>query len=817
VTPENPGPGSPDSVPDLSDIDARRPASGGSSRARDGRGESSGRTPRHGSEPPPADADAASPGYGGAGYPTSALEGEGPHLLDYVRVLYRRRYVAMTAFILVVVLVTVYTFTRTPIYQASVQIEIDYESPKVVPFQQVTDSQFGGYDSQEYYQTQYKILQSRSLARRTLDAANLWISPLLARHAAAVKPGSAPVGRGFPGLSAVEGSPANGGSDPASPSSGAPSSFSLEPETPSQTPIINALLDNVTVSPVRNSRLVDLKYSSTDPQFAALVANAMARTYIEQSLEYKYLSSREASDWLGRQLTEQRKQVEASEQALQRYREQTDSVSLEDKQNITVQKLADLNAAVTRAKTERLQKEALYKQVTAIEHDRAALDTFPAVLANPFIQQLKGQAADLQRQRASLAEKYGEKHPEMIRLRSQIDETDAKIQGEIAKVVQSIRTEYETAQAQENSLVGALEQQKAEAMALSRKGIDYGVLQRDANTNHQMFDALLQRAKETGVSAELKSTNIRIVDAAAVPTSPVSPRKLLNLVLAVFGGGIFAVGLAFFFEYLDNRVKSPEEIKHYLGLPFLGLVPVLEGKESAEDALLHSDVPAPFAEAFRGIRTNVLFSSAEEGGRSVVVTSTGPGEGKTLVATNLSVALAQAGQRVLLVDADMRKPRVHEVFHEPKEPGLSNVLVGNAKASETVRPGSVPNLWLLLSGVAPPNPAELLASRRFKEFLATLEEHFDWVIIDSPPVMAVTDAAVIAHVAQGVIFVVRCEHANKHAASTALEQLESAQAKFLGGVLNGVDVKRNSYYYSHYYRKAYSSYYNAEPGSQKRA
>jgi capsular exopolysaccharide synthesis family protein len=776
-------------------MDAPHPQSGTSPRRHDTRGgESSGRTPQADDGLRSADSDDAAPGYPVTAYSSATPMSDSAHLLDYVRVLYRRRYVAMTAFIVVVVLVTVYTFTRTPVYQASVQIEIDYESPKVVPFQQVTDSQYGGYDSQEYYQTQYKLLQSRSLARRTLDSANLWKNPLLAGPAVSV-------GRGFPGLSAVEGSRA---ADP-SPS---PSSTPV-PETPAETRVINALLDGVTVSPVRNSRLVDLKYSSTDPQLAALVANTMAKAYIEQSLEYKFLSSREASDWLGQQLTEQRKRVETTEQALQRYREQTDSVSLEDKQNITVQKLADLNAAVTKAKTERLQKEALYKQVKAIEHDRAALDTFPAILSSPFIQQLKGQAADLQRQRASLSEKYGEKHPDMIRLQSQIAETDAKIQGEIAKVVQSIRTEYETAQAQENSLVGALEQQKAEAMALSRKGIDYGVLQRDANTNRQMFDALLQRSKETGVSAELKSTNIHIVDAATVPTSPISPRKLLNLLMAVFGGGIFAVGLAFFFEYLDNRVKSPEEIKRYLGLPFLGLVPVLDGKDSAEDALLHSDVPAPFAEAFRGIRTNVLFSSAEDGGRSVVVTSTGPGEGKTLVATNLAVALAQAGQRVLLMDADMRKPRVHEVFHEPQVPGLSNVLVGNAKASETVRPGPVGNLWLLLAGVAPPNPAELLASHRFKDFLATLEEHFDWVIIDSPPVMAVTDASVIAHVAQGVIYVVRCEHTNKHTASTALEQLESAKAKFLGGILNRVDVQRNSYYYSNYYRKSYASYYGA--------
>jgi len=347
-------------------------------------------------------------------------------------------------------------------------------------------------------------------------------------------------------------------------------------------------------------------------------------------------------------------------------------------------------------------------------------------------------------------------------------------------------------------------------MDLSRKGIDYGVLQRDANTNRQMFDSLLQRAKETGVSAELKSSNIRIVDGAIVPGSPISPNKSRNLMLAILEGAALALGLVFLFEYLDNRVKSPEEIKRYLHLPFLGLVPALDSKHTARNALIHAEAPAPFAEAFRGIRTNVLFSSTEEGGHSVVVTSTAPSEGKTLVATNLAVALAQASQRVLLLDGDMRKPRVHEVFGQPRLPGLSNVLVGNAKASEAVRPGPVANLWLMPSGVTPPNPAELLASKRFKDFIATLEQHFDWVIVDSPPAIAVTDASVIAHVVQGVVFVVRCERTNKHTALTALDQLLSAKAKFLGGILNRVDVRRNPYYYAHYYKKSYTAYYQSK-------
>jgi capsular exopolysaccharide synthesis family protein len=328
-----------------------------------------------------------------------------------------------------------------------------------------------------------------------------------------------------------------------------------------------------------------------------------------------------------------------------------------------------------------------------------------------------------------------------------------------------------------------------------------------------MYDNLLQRTRETGVSAENRLSSIRVVDKAEVPRSPARPNRMLNLLLALFGGGLSAVGLTFFFEYIDNRIKSPDEIKGHLGLPFLGLVPKLTDTSPDEAPLLHTGVPTLFAEAFRNLRTNVLFSTTEEGGRSLVVTSTGPGEGKTTVAGNLAVALAQAGQRVLLVDGDMRKPKVHVAFKESQTPGLSNVLVGNARASEAVRKTTVQNLWLLLAGVAPPNPAELLGSQRFRDFLIALQEHFDWVIVDTPPVMAVTDASVVAHLSNGVVFVVGCEQTSKHTANAALEQLEGAKAKFLGGVLNKVDVERHSYYYSHYYRKDYGGYYTSGSAS----
>jgi capsular exopolysaccharide synthesis family protein len=325
-----------------------------------------------------------------------------------------------------------------------------------------------------------------------------------------------------------------------------------------------------------------------------------------------------------------------------------------------------------------------------------------------------------------------------------------------------------------------------------------------------MYESLLQRAKETGVSTELKTSNIRIVDEAELPSVPVWPRKVLNLTLALLGGCVLALGLAFFFEYVDSRIKSPEEIKAHLGLPSLGMIPALDPKSwKGRDPLISDGVPPNFAEALRTVRTNVLFSSAEEGARNLVVTSTGPGEGKTLVAANLAIGFAQAGQRVLLIDADMRRPRIHQLFRQRQEPGLSNLMVGHSVPSACIRKSSVPGLWLLTAGRIPPNPAELLGSQRFRDFVQSLSEHFDSVIIDSPPVMAVTDAAIAASAATGIVFVVGAEMTSRHAAKTAIQQLENGRPCFLGVVLNRVDLERNAYYYSNYYKREYHQYYLA--------
>ncbi len=726
---------------------------------------------------------------------------EEKHLVDYLRVVYKRRWVAIPAFLIVLVVGVINTYRETPIYQARAQILIEKDTPKVAGFNDLFASQDGWYND-DFYQTQYRILQSRSLARRAVSSMNLAQHPAYKRQASAGSSFSvmgAVIGGAVAAKQAIFGKP-----EPKVRETRAAG------ESAAEAALVDTFLGALTVLPVRNSRLVDLRFVSTEPTLAADMANALAKAYIQQNLEYKFNTSKDASAWLEEQLAEQRKKVEESESALQRYRETNDAVAVEDRQNIVVQRLAEMNAVVTKAKTARIEKEALYNQLRSMESS-GALDSFPAVLANEYVQSIKAELGTLQRQQAQLAERFGDRHPEMIKTRTAVQSTEAKLRLEIQKVVDSVRSEFESARAQEMSLSGALNQQKGEALSLNRKGIEYSVLSREAESNRQIYESLLQRTKETGISGDFKASNIRVVDQAEVPKGPFLPRKQRDISLAALTGLMLALGLVFFFEYLDNRIKTPQELRATLTVPFLGMVPSVSGDHQA---LLTEAVPPQFAEAIRSVRTNVLFSSAEEGAHVVVITSAGPGEGKSVVSSNLAVSLAQAGQRVLLVDADMRRPRVHEIFDMPQEPGLSNLLVGDCKPSEAVRKWPTVNgMCVLPAGMIPPNPAELLGSKRFEEYLQTLGGHFDWVIVDSPPVLAVADAAVVANGASGVIFVVGADQTSRAAAREAVHQLQSAHARVIGAVLNRVDLERNPYYYSHYYRKEYAKYYAKAPSA----
>jgi capsular exopolysaccharide synthesis family protein len=736
---------------------------------------------------------------------------EEPQIFDYIKRIYKRRWVGAAVFLTVVAFAFFDTSGEVPVYEARVRLMIDTEAPKVIPFSDPSaPAPFASRE--EFYQTQYRIIQSRSIARKTLDTLKLWDRPEYGGTGggkATSEPTSARSSLRRMASSAVNTVKGWVGAEDRSPAATVAAVANQQIESDVQARAIDRLLRGLTVQPVKSSRLVDVVYRSTDPATATMLANGVADAYIQQNFEIRFIASKEASDWLTSRLKDQREQVEGSELALQKYREQNAGLSLDERQNVTAQKMADLNAAVTRAKTERIEKETLYNQLKSVQNDRSALDSFPAILGNPFVQQLKANVAQFQREYSQLSEKLGDKHPDLVTAKTALTTAEAKLQAEVGRVVQSVKNEYLAAESQERSLVAALEDQKREALLLNRKSIEYGSLQREAQTGQEMFETLLQRAKEVGLSSELKNTNITVVDKAEVPRSPLPTERGRTMLIALMLGLTLAFGIAFSLEYLDNRLKTPDEIKYYLGVPALGMIPAVGGKRGAHAAtpLINTPTDATFAEAIRALRTSVVFSCAGDGARTVVVTSPGPGEGKTLVSCNLAMALAQAGQRVLLIDADMRLPRVHQVYDQPAEPGLSNLIVGGVKASEVVRKGGVDHLWILSAGRVPPNPAELLSSTRFRGFLDTVSSHFDWILIDSPPVLAVTDAMVVANIATGVVLVVGAEQTSRGSAQTALEQLRSAHARVLGAVLNRVNLVQDPYYYSKYYKPEYGKYY----------
>lgn len=749
----------------------------------------------------------------GAPYNAAGMPAEGRHLLDYARVLYRQRRIAIATLVLIVGVVAGLTYWAQPIYQARAQLLIEPENRSIVLFKDMIEQDNADKDYQE---TQYRILQSRSLARKALDKLQLWDHPELTTPQQGLVPtediraGVTELRRFVAGLFGRDiPAPASAPPSDAVPAAaeGGSGDDGRVQETAAEARVIDALLRRLLIAPVRNSRLVDVNVRSRDPALAAKMANALADSYIEQNLDSKLGTAKQANDWLAEQLATQRKQVEASEMALQRYREQNDALALDEPNNIVLQELTDLNTAVTAAKTARLEKESLFRYADAARQDAATAERLPAVLSSTYIQDLRSELSQLERQQLQQGSRLGERHPEMVKLRAMIQMAQGKLRAEIDRVVLSLKSEYEAALGHEQGLVAALEAQKREAFALNRKAIDYGALQREAISNRQIFETLLQRARETGISGELRNNNIQVVDPAAIPRAPLWPQHGRNLMFALLGGLAVAVALAFFVDYLDNRIKSPDEIRSRLGLPLIGLVPLVRaGHPANKSPLINNGVPAKFAEAMRAVRTNVLLSSGE-GPRTVVVTSTGPNEGKTVIASNLAMALAQAGLQVVLVDADLRRPRVHKIFEAAQEPGLSTLLTGKASLAQSCHRTDTAGLSLLPAGHTSGNPADLLGSPRFKDCLRELKEQFDWVIVDSPPVLAVTDASLIAHLATNVLFVVGADRTSRHAAQAALDQLDGTSAPFLGGVLNAVDLDRHAYYFAKYYRPEYGKYY----------
>jgi polysaccharide biosynthesis transport protein len=713
------------------------------------------------------------------------------HLLDRLNAIYKYRYVVVTLFLLVLLVVIVRTYTITPMYRATTSVLIEDDRAATVAGFNTATSDFS-QDPEPYYQTQLRILQGRELALKAVSSLHLedmpefnGQGPKLTGLSATLQTTKRQV-RG--GLSKLVGS-------------GTP--VAVAPGKPTTDALVNGFLGTVSVEQVRGSRLVNVSITSSDPRFAARAADTLVEEYVQFNLEFRTASTRKSLDFLSGEIAKQQKKVEDSERAMAQYRETNNALSLEDRQNTVVANLNSVNDQYTRTRSERIQKEAVYKQIRNLAP--AELADSPAVNSNSTVQSLKTRLAEHLRTKVQLSERYGPKNPQVIENENAIIDTTKRYQEALTAAVAAIRNDYETALAQERQFAAALEQSKGAAMDLNRKSVSYTVLEREAQSNRQIYEALLQRQNELQIVSNSGGNNVRLMDRAVVPGAPFTPDIRRNLMLGALAGLLLALGVVLAIDYLDDTIKTPEDITRRLKLPFLGLVPAVKGNNHP---LLSQEVPHEFGEAFRALRTSLVFSSGSEGTRVIALTSAQPLEGKTTTACNMAIALAYGGSRVLLIDADMRRPSVSRTLGIENTIGLSHLLTGQATARQAIHRTTIQNLWVMTAGMMPPNPSELLASERMKTLISNVQNGpFDWVIIDTPPVLAVTDAVIIAPWVSGVVFVIGSEMTQRRLAERAVETLLTSRPQVLGAVLNRVDIVRNKYYYSRYYGYKYKNYY----------
>jgi polysaccharide biosynthesis transport protein len=736
--------------------------------------------------------------------PDEYLEEE-VHLRDYLRVILKRRWLIAAVFLVLVASVTISNLLMDPVYQATTQILIDKENPNVVNVEEVLGMNAA---DREYYQTQYEILKSKSLALKVIKDLDLKNSPEFA-----------PKNGGF-SLTAVTSSVLEWikGITSSAEEAENPADKNFNPDHEYNS-IIGAYLARLNVSPIRNSRLVDVSFEGGDPSIVARIANTHAKLYTQSGLERKYSASEDAIAWLNIRIKEEAKLLKEQETAIQKFREQEglSAIDFEERQGIIIQSLNDLNTALIQAETERLKKENLFAELTRLSQQPEMVDSMPAIASNQVIQELKSQYVALTGEYYSLSNKYGKEHPKMVRLSAAMKGINEKIAQEVKKTLQSVETEYRMALAEEESIRAAMEEKKREALYLNEKQIGYNSLKRDTDTSRSLYESLLKRVKEAGLTEGLEATNIVVVDPARVPDYPVKPRKARNVLLSIIIGLALGVGMAFFFEYLDNTINTPDELERYFKVPFLGVARKFKIDAPGEEIIVHSNPKSNVAEGFRTIRTNLLFSSPDVEKKHILITSSLPLDGKSLQSANIAVSFAQMGKKVLLIDADMRKARIHEIFNLDRSPGLSEYLAGNESRPQMT---DIPGLEVLTAGRTSPNPSELLGSKRMKELLESGRAggDFDMVIIDSPPVLSVADAAILSAVTDGVVLVVKAGSTPRPAIQRAIQQLSDVKARLIGCVLNAMDFEKESYYYSYYYRyKKYYDHYYGEGEEGKKA
>jgi capsular exopolysaccharide synthesis family protein len=720
--------------------------------------------------------------------------GDANPLLEYWAVLVRRRWVIYLVASAATVIALVGSFLSTPLYRATATLQVERQNPDILTFRDLSRTDYSWAAYTDFYQTQYKILASEAVARRAVDRLGLTSHPLF--DGSPRRPGV---------LSRLKGLVPHRA--PVAP---------LDPEDAATATILGAL----EISPVRDSQLIKVSWIAREPQLAAQVANAVVDAYIQFNMESQYTTSDQATEFLVDQIGQLKREIAAIEKRLQDYGESKRIVSIDDSNNITFRALADIAQRRTAAQTELAQKEAAYRALTS-----SPPEALPEVLHSTLISRLKEEYAAYEAEFSEKSRQFKDGWPGMQTLKSKLEQAGERLDLETQRISRQValaaEAEYHKALHEVRNLDALLQQHEEAAQRLKRDAVEFANLQSEVNKKRETLNTLIARQNEMALSTRLKdldetSSNIRIVDRARPPVAPFRPDVRLNVVLALVLGLGLGVGLALFQDYLDNTIATPGQLGALVPLPVLAVIP-RHGSPAAPfarvrrrrsddadptDLITHRDGRAGAAEAYRSLRTAILLSSPGGAPRRIMITSALPDEGKSLTALNLAVVLAQLGRRVLAVDTDLRRPRLHRPFNLDNRQGVTTYLSGLEPSSvPLVLPTGVDCLDLLPSGPVPPNPSELLNSAMFSKLIAwLLDSGYDHIVFDSPPALSVADPVIIGSAVDASILVVRAESTPKQSIRHAVDRFAQSGVRPIGAVLNDASLEGQPYTYYYYYR-----------------
>ena len=696
----------------------------------------------------------------------------------YLRALLRRRWLVLGCSLLSLGLVSVWVLRQPKVFEATTSVIIDASAPKFLDsekVQDVTESGAGNFwYNREYYETQYKVIVSRAVAMRVVDKLGLQSDAA------------------FLGLTKV--------ADP-----------KIREEAMKNADAASLLQGKIKVEPVKDSHLLYIKVRDLDADRAALLANEVAEAYLEENLALKLRVTESAEKWLGDRLEQLSGQAKKSELALYDFKKSQDmlSASLEDRMNMVSAQLTSFNGSLTDVRT---KIAGLKARVEAISKARAGAEAGQLHWAEGLaldqqegdvIKQLKLRYINQKSECAQLEGRYLPGYPKLVACQEALKSAQADLVHELEMIVRTAELELTQETVRERNLLGLFDKAKGEAFEVNKKQIEFEHFKREADNDQRLQDLVMKRLKDIELSGLVRTSNVRVLDAARPAYGPVSPRVFLSLMLALIVGLLGGVGLALALEFLDTSIFTQEQVERWLGVTFLGIIPSIsrtkEGKPM--DLVVHEQPKSAVAECCRSVRTNLLFMSPDKPLRSILVTSSGPQDGKTTAAVSLAVAMAENGKRVLLLDADMRRPRVHKVFNVGNGMGLSSLILGQGKLEDAVKTTQVPNLSVMACGPVPPNPAELLHTDAFAGILGKLGERHDIVIIDSPPVGAVSDAVVLATQVDGTVFVLKAGNTSRDHARRSLRALLDVKARVFGAILNDLDLEDRRYGGYYYYER----------------